>query len=269
MDTTVATPDIELGFQQDDAAMAGADFVDIGTLMNDDPAPTVAQTEPVATVQPTQDDAAHGGKGYLTQEEVNQIIGQRLGDERRKYEATPEYLLGQQLIRERAARENISAAEAYNRIRNDHVQSKAEQYAQNPKDFYADYLTQQLQPQTPPTPQITNVPNSASSLTQQLIAAGAMDMGFQPQHITPQFAADAQQYGVPTALLLWQRGQAPTQDAVVATLEQRKRAPQPMRPMSNGGTVPTRDYASMSSEEFRKLEAKLQQATLDGRRVRL
>lgn len=271
MDTTVANEPIEVGFQQDDAAASSADYVDVSTLLDESQPPTVAP-EPVATVQNTQDDAAKGGKGFIPQADFDRILGARLRDERVRHEASPEFMLGQQLIRERAARDGVTAEEAYRRITNDHVQQRAEQYVKDPKSFYTDMLTQQLQPQTPQTPQTSPTPNTpadAATLTQQLIAAGAMDMGFQPQHITPQFAADAQQYGVQTALLLWQRGQAPTQDAVVATLEQRKRAPQPMRPMSNGGTVPTRDYASMSSEEFRKLEAKLQQATLDGRRVRL
>lgn len=269
MENSVATPAADVGFEQVDAAQFdnSAETVDVGTLMQEDTTPTVAPAEPVATIQQPQDDAA-SGKGFRSQEDFNRVLGQRLGDERRKYEASPEYMLGQQLIRERAARDGITAQEAYQRIQNDHVQQKAEQYAKDPKAFYADYLTQQNRPYTP-TPQPASQPADAASLTQQLIAAGAMDMGFQPQHITPQFAADAQQYGVQTALLLWQRGNAPTQDAVVAQLEQRKRAPQPMRPMSNGAATPTRDYASMSSEEFRKLEAKLKQATLDGRRVKL
>lgn len=271
MENTVATPDLELGIQQDDAAATAADYVDIGALMNEPESPTVA-SDPVATDQPTQDDAAKGGKGFLTQEDFDKALGERLQRERTRHESTPEYLLGQQLIRERAAREGITPQEAYQRIRNDHVQQKAEQYAKDPKAFYADYLTQQYQPQqTPPT---FNQPVSAASLTQQLIDAGAPSMGFQPHHITAQFAADAQQYGVQAALAFWQRSQqaAPqraTEDAVIAQIEQRKRAPQPIRPTTNGGAVPSHDYQNMSSEDFQKLEAALKQATLDGRRVRL
>lgn len=270
MENTVATPAVEAGFGQDDAAQFenSADLIDVGTLMQEDTEPTVATAESVATVQQPQDDAA-SGKGHLTQADFDRILGQRLGSERTKYESSPEYMLGQQLIRERAAREGITADEAYRRIQNDHVQQKAEQYAKDPKAFYADYLTQQNTPTTPTQQTYQQPPADAATLTQQLVAAGAMDMGFQPQHITPQFAADAQKYGVQTALLLWQRGRAPSQDAIVAQLEQRKRTPQPMRPMSNGASSPTRDYTNMSSDEFKKLEARLKQATLDGRRVKL
>ena len=268
MDTTVANEPIEVGFQQDDAAATGADYVDVSTLMGEPQTPTVAP-EPVATVQNTQDDAAKGGKGFIPQADFDRILGARLRDERAKHEATPEFMLGQQLIRERAARDGVTAEEAYRRITNDHVQQRAEQYAKDPKSFYADMLTQQMTPQAPPIRPTNNTPDPAASLTQQLIAAGAMDMGFQPQHITPQFAADAQKYGVQTALVLWQRGQTPTQDAVVAQIEQRRRAPQPMRPTGNGGAMPTYDYSAMSSEEFKKLDAKLKQAAMNGQRVRL
>lgn len=275
MDTTVANAPIDMGFPQDDAAATGADYVDVSALMNETGAPTVAPTEPVATVQAPQDDAAKGGKGFIPQADFNRILGERLGDERKKYEATPEFMLGQQLIRERAARDGVSADEAYRRITDDHIKQRAEQYDKNPKEFYADMLRQQMTPNTPPTPQPPReTPASAMTLTQQLLEAGAPSMGFLPQHITPQFAADAQELGVRAALALWKRGmqaqpQSASPEAIIDQIEQRRRAPQPMRPTTQASGAPSYDYASMSTEEFRKLEQQIKKATSEGRRVRL
>lgn len=163
MENSVATPAADVGFEQVDAAQFdnSAETVDVGTLMQEDTTPTVAPAEPVATIQQPQDDAA-SGKGFRSQEDFDRVLGRRLGDERRRYESSPEYMLGQQLIRERAARDGITAQEAYQRIQNDHVQQKAEQYAKDPKAFYADYLTQQNRPYTP-TPQPASQPADAAA----------------------------------------------------------------------------------------------------------
>lgn len=260
------------GMPQDDAA--ASNYVDVSELMNDS-APTVAPVEQNATVPQPQDDAAKDST--FNQTDINHILGVRIDAERarmtRRYESSPEYQLGQMLIRDRASREGISAEEAFRKIQSESITQRAEQYAKDPKAFYADYLTQQTRPNATPTPPPNTPPAvDGATLTSELLKAGAQEMGFLPQHITAQFVADAQQFGVQAALSFWQRSQsasAPTADAVVSQLEQRKRAPQPIRPVGKPSTATTMDYSEMSSEDFKKLDAKLRQATLDGRRVKL
>jgi len=250
---------------QDDNA---SDYVGIEDLMSESDDGTVEQ----AQTAPAPDDAGTAGSAPAqqtaqTQTDFDKVLGKRLYDERSKQEtrwrSTPQYLLGEELLQERMKRENLSEADAYEKIRAERREAKAQQYARNPQEFYADYLAEKEPTKTQPS-------NSAEELTRMLIEAGAPDMGFTAGDITPQFAEDAQKYGVSAALAMWQRTRsADTQAQARQQMDVQRSLPRSHSIQGQAAGAPALDYSTMSDEDFDKVTAKLNRATRDGRRVRL
>lgn len=221
-----------------------------------------APDEPAQETSGTAPGSANVDQNITNQKDFNKALNARLGEERtrltRRYEQSPEYMLGKQLLEERMRKDGLTADAAYQTIRNEQIQAQAKNYKDNPASFYEDWLRSQSQPQrqsTEPTPQ------TAESLTSQLMdarARGVMPEDFQPNDITADFIANVQKYGMDGALAVWDNTRPQqARTAIVNELERRQNMPQPMR--SNGDFVAPRppDFAHMSSEEFKKWDAAL------------
>lgn len=251
---------------QDDNA---GDYVGIEDLMSESEESTVEQ----AQTAPAPDDAgtaapAPEAQTAQTQTDFDKVLGKRLYDERSKQEArwrsTPQYLLGEELLKERMAKDNLSEADAYERIRAERRDAKAQQYARNPQEFYNDYLAEKEQPRQ------TQQSGGAEEFTRALIEAGAPDMGFTADDITASFTEDVQKYGVQAALAMWQRTrEAGTRAQAREQMNVQRSLPRPHTVQGQPAGAPAYDYSTMSDEDFDKVIAKLNQATLDGRRVKL
>ena len=253
-----------MAMSRDDNA---TDYVGIDELMSESEESTVEQNapddagtaQPAPVSQPAQEQAD-------TQTDFDRVLGKRLYDERAKQEqrwkSSPQYRLGEELLRERMAKANLNEQDAYAQILAERRDQKAQQYASNPQEFYKDYLAEREPKQTQS--------GGAEEFTRALIEAGAPDMGFTAEDITASFTEDVQKYGVQAALAMWQR----TRDA--GTRAQAREQMNVQRSLPRSHTVqgqpagaPVYDYSTMSDADFDKVMAKLNQATLDGRRVKL
>ena len=241
-------------------------------LSNVAPAPEVSDAQIDADIDAMMGDAepapeaeTHDGSAdaqITNQKDFNKALGARLGEERdrltRRYENSPEYQLGKQMLAERMRRDNLSADDAYKAILDENIKAQAKQFKDNPEQFYEHMLRSQNQRQ-----QVQQTPSheqTAMNLTQQLIDAGnrgAMPENFTPQDITPEFISNAQAYGIDAALVMWSNRAAGTREDVVAELTRRQSMPVPMR--STGDNVAPRpvDFEHMSKEEFARYEAAL------------
>lgn len=207
---------------------------------------------------------AYADQNITNQKDFNKALNARLGEERtrvtRRYEQSPEYMLGKQMLEERMRRDGLSADAAYKRIRDEQIQSQAQAYKENPENFYEDWLRSQSQTTRQTTG--TQPPPTAEDLTSQLMDArnrGVMPNDFQPNDITSDFIENVQKYGMDSALAIWDTTRPQhTRAAIVNELERRQQMPQPIR--SNGDFVSPRppDFKNMSSEEFKKWDAALQ-----------
>lgn len=223
-------------------------------LMNNSQSDTVGAAEGAPEAVQTYADGTQSEETIANQTDFNKVLGKRLHAERSKYESSDEYKLGKSLIDARARKDNVSREEAIKRIRDDEINEKAARYAKNPQDFYRDYLTRDSEPQKP-EPQ-ENV--SPQALANMLIEAGAADLGL--KEITPQIAQDTIEHGAHYALLQWLRTQ---KEQTVA------KVPKTIRSVSQAPAFAANDYENMSSADFKKLEERLRQATLNGQRVKL
>lgn len=221
------------------------------------------------TVEQTQDDAAQQEPVIKNQTDFNAALKNRLQEKEasvsRRYQNSPEFLLGQELLRERM-QNGMSAEQAYQQILDERVKSKAESYRKNPQNFYEDYLRSQSLRQ--PAPQAD--PSDAQSLAEQLIDArenGLLPEDFSPADITPDFIADVQEYGVKAAARIFNASHVAT-DNVLSKVNANSRLPRPMR--TNGANVPPPklNIPDMSDEAFAKLDKRIEEALAKGKRVR-
>lgn len=221
------------------------------------------QGDPAQENPDTASGNAYADQSITNQKDFNRALNARLGEERsrvtRRYEQSPEYMLGKQMLEERMRRDNLSADAAYKRIRDEQIQSQAQAYKENPENFYEDWLRSQSQPARQNT--ASQTPSTAEDLTSQLMDArsrGLMPNDFQPSDITSDFIANVQKYGMDSALAIWDTTRpSHTRADIVNELERRQQMPQPMR--SNGDFVSPRppDFKNMSREEFSKWESAL------------
>ena len=216
------------------------------------------------------------------QKDFNAALSQRLAGENTKgynrakaeYEASPEMQLVRALIQDRAREKGITEQQALAELQNDRIKQVSENYARNPAQFYEDMLRGR-NPLNAQQPQY-DASAQANEMARQMadaIRAGEIPEGFDVQHLDNDFMEAYREFGnVRVALRLWQaEHKSDVQAKQIATeLQRRQKAPKPMSPTSANPQSPQPpDYANMSSEDFRKLEAKIKQAELQGKKVRL
>ena len=245
----------EMGFSEE-AIETPVDEVDFDSLMDED------------TVEESHDDGAQSEPVIKNQTDFNAALKTRLQEKEasvsRRYQNSPEYMLGQELLRERM-QNGISAEQAYQQILDERVKQKAESYKQNPQNFYEDYLRSQTRQ---PEPQDDG--GDAQSLAEQLIEAreaGLLPEDFSPADITPDFISDVQEFGVRGAAKIFNASHVST-DNVVSKLNANKRLPKTMRTDGVNVPPPKLDIENMSTEDFAKFDKRLADALAKGKRVR-
>lgn len=246
----------EMGFSEE-AVETPVDEVGFEDLMEED------------TVDDSHDDGAESEEPVIrNQTDFNAALKNRLQEKEasvsRRYQNSPEYLLGQELLRERM-QNGISAEQAYQQILDERVKAKAESYRQNPQNFYEDYLRSQQN-----RPQDYEPQGDAQSLAEQLIEAremGVLPEDFSPADITPDFIADVQEFGVRGAAKIFNASHVTT-DKVVSRVAANQRLPRTMKTDGANVPVPRLDIEHMSTEDFEKLDQRLADALAKGRRVR-
>lgn len=257
------------------AGTTGGEEVSIASLMQSQ---GTVETSGVESAQEPEarSDGAEPERPIRNQTDFNAALKTRLAEKEatvsRQYSNSPEYQLGKILLAERMQKDGVSAEVAAQRIRQERIDQRAQQYQQNPQEFYKDYLQDKNQPSQPPQqqPQQQSQTDEASTLAQQLYDAkqsGILPEGFDPnKHITREFIADVQRFGVEAAAAIFQAKSTST-GSIVTELERRQRQPQPIRP--TGGSVPAQkvDFRNMSIEDFEALDAKVSAEMARGRRV--
>lgn len=231
-----------------------------------------------------------------SQRDFNTALNRRLQEERgrlsRRYEDSPAYRVGQQLLADRMEREGLTEEEAMRKIIDERADALADRYAKDPKAYYRDQVAGKLNPKPKPkspsdegdddsTTEIRDTRNTGEvgKYLAQEAKAGRLPEGFGRESITPEFIEDVEDMGIRAALRLWERtnsgapakaapqkGGQPTREEIIAELERRQKQANPIR--VNGGNVEPRqrDFSPehMSKEEFRKADEALERA-LKGR----
>lgn len=263
MEETITAPTESIGTE--------ADVVTLSELFADDAGGTAEpeQTETVATE--SHDGGAEQPEPIRNQKDFNAALRVRLQEKEasvaRRFESSPEYRLGQQLLRDRMSREGITAEEAAVRIERDMIAQQAAEYQKNPQRFYEDYLRNQTQPASRQSVQ----QDPAANIAQELIAAkesGLLPDSFDPQrHLTPEFMADVQEYGVRAAARIFSASAA-SADAYANEVAARQRVPQPIRTSGSSMRQAKPDFASMTDAQFRAYSEKIDKALATGKKVR-
>ena len=210
-----------------------------------------------------------------TQKDIDRAFGQRLAQERKKYEQSPEWQLGSMFLDERARRDGVSRSEAYQRIQQERLEERADAYARNPKQFYSDLLAGNVSTPQRPTYSQESVPLSQASPEMQARRVGAelanmYNAGQLPDGFDVRTSLDQDtynniiEYGAPAAMRIWAAEHGPA-----AELARRQPGPAPMRPTSSNKQSGPTDFSQMSTEDFFKKRAEIQKALLDGKKVRL
>lgn len=256
----------------------GGNEVNISDLLTDNPQGTVEAPGAENAQEPiTRSDGAEPERPIQNQTDFNAALKTRLAEKEatvsRRYTSSPEYQLGKMLLAERMQKDGVSAEVAAQRIRQERIDQRAQQYKQDPQEFYRDYLQSQTQPA--PAPQANPMQNApqdeASTLAQQLYdakQAGILPDSFDPnKHITREFISDVQRFGVEAAARIFQVQTAST-DSIVSELERRRQQPQPIRPTGGSVSAPKIDIANMTDAEFAALDAKIGDAMAKGKRVK-
>lgn len=208
-----------------------------------------------------------------TQKDIDRAFGQRLAQERKKYEQSPEWLLGSMYLDERAKRDGVSKAEAYQRIQQERLDARADAYARNPKQFYSDLLSGNVQtPQRPtysPEPPLSQAsPEAQAQRVGAELASmyqnGQLPKGFDISGLDQDTYNNIVEYGAKAAMRIWEAEHGPA-----AEIARRQSGPAPMRPTSSNKQSAPTDFSQMSTEDFFKKRAEIQKALLDGKKVRL
>ena len=246
-------------------ADAQSESVEEVTITAEAPAP--AETGNESTVVNTPVDEAK----HQTQKDIDKAFGQRLAQERRKYEQSPEWQLGSIYLEERAKRDGISKAEAYQRIQQERLDARAEAYAKDPKQFYKDLLQGNTVPQQrqtfsqpareTPEAQAQRVGEELASMYQ----AGALPYGFDiKSNLDQDTYNNIVEYGAPAAMRIWAAEHGPQRE-----LARRQSGPAPMRPTSSNKQSGPTDYNNISTADYYKKKEEIRKAILDGKKVRL
>jgi hypothetical protein len=208
-----------------------------------------------------------------TQKDIDRAFGQRLAQERKKYEQSPEWVLGSMYLDERAKRDGVSRAEAYQRIQQERLDARADAYARNPKQFYADLLSGNVQTPQRPNQYSPEMPPASPEMQAQQVGAELASMyqaGQLPEGFDIRSSLDQDtynnivEYGAKAAMRIWAAEHGPA-----AEIARRQSGPAPMRPTSSNKQSGPTDFSQMSTEDFFKKRAEIQKALLDGKKVRL
>jgi len=224
-----------------------------------------------ATQKPKQNERT------FTQAELNQILADRLEQERKK----PAYQYGAAAISARAKRDGVTEQEAFTRIRAEENARIAKEYADNPEKAYADMLNgtfnpyapqQQEQPKTPQQPQYRYAAEEVAETLETMEKGGKLPQGFTSESVTNEFAMDAMKNGVEAALYRWitaNPNRNVTRESVADEMARRRNLPTPMQ--SGGGNVTNRSVSpkAMSKEEFAKLDKEIEKGHRSGFAVRI
>ena len=230
------------------------------------PAETGAQGRTVANNTPADEAKPQ------SQKDIDKAFGQRLAQERRKYESSDAYQLGNSILNERAKREGITPAEAYQRIQQERLDATADAYAKDPKRFYKDWLQgntpNQQQRQTFGGPAQEDPETQARRVGEELAKmyqAGSLPDGFDVRSSLDQDTyRNIIEYGAPAAMRIWAAEHGPA-----AEIARRQSGPAPMRPTSSNKQSGPTDFSAISSDEYFKKRAEIKKALLDGKKVRL
>lgn len=237
---------------------------------------TISAAEPTAPAETGKENTVENnnppadGAKPQTQKDIDRAFGQRLAQERRKYEQSPEWQLGSMYLDERAKRDGVSRAEAYQRIQKERLDARADAYARNPKLFYQDVLQgNMVTPKSQQSPAMPEEPQAQARRVGEELAtmyqAGELPDGFDIRSSLDQETYnDIVSYGAPAAMQIWAARHGPERE-----LARRQSGPAPMRPTSSNKQSAPLDFSTISSEEFFKKKAEIRKAALDGKRVRL
>ena len=270
MEETIATMTDGIGAEVSASAGAEPDVVNLSDLFIDEAGGAAEPTQTETVTPEAHDGGAEPTDPIRSQKDFNAALRVRLQEKEasvsRRYESTPEYRLGQQLLRERMSREGISAQEAAARIERDMIAQQAAEYQKNPQRFYEDYLRTQNQPQARQTaPQ-----DPAASIAQELIAAkeaGLLPDSFSPQHLTPEFIADVQEYGIKAAARIF-AASAASADAYAGEVAARQRVPQPIRTSGSSMRQAKPNFATMTDAQFDAYNKRIEAELAKGKKVR-
>ena len=211
----------------------------------------------------------------------NHIPEYRIREVREKAAAqvqgSPEYQLGAALLRERMARDGVTAEEAHRRIVSDRAAEKAKEAKADPEKFYRDFYAGNgaPQPQQAPKAEPAAAEGDITSEFMSIVNSGQLPAGFLPEHITPEFKDDMLRMGASRALRLWaaesgaQRTAQPTQQTAQQQRQQPTTAPQRISGAESTRKPVDFSKGAMSDKEFDAMLAKIQAANARGDRVSL
>lgn len=275
---TTVTPDDAIESAAPEASAGEIDLSELASLLENEgnaesPAPAKAKAA-------SRDGSAQPSAKAMSQEAFNAALSGRLTEERfrvqRRFEQSPEYQIGAQLLRTRMAQEGVTAEEAARKILDEHISARAESYKNDPKAFYEDMLRGNMGQPVPaqPTTEKPNAP-AANSIAEQLVRAreaGIMPEHFTSKDITSEFVQDVSELGAERALRVWSREHAAAPSSrsdILGELSRRQAQPQPMRSTGdNVGRKPI-DFTAMSDEEFERWEAEINRRAARGERIML
>lgn len=280
----------DLGVNDGFESGEGAREVHVSDLIETKPTAN-AETKPAGTEGSPQAQTRNGGaqtapgQDIKTQVDFNRVLGSRLTQERdkvgREFRATPQYSLGDELIRERMVRDGVSAEEAHRRIRAERADRLAEEAVKDPRKFYRDAYSGGLTQPPPQQPipqqqQEQPLPQQSQSVGAEIMSyvnSGQIPAGFSPEQLTKEFVAYAQVYGVQEAFDNWssKRAGQPPQPAQQQPAQQQRPAQAPMRVTGGDATRKPVDFTreAMSDADFDKLLEKMESASARGDKVRL
>lgn len=250
-------------------AAAEDDVVELSSLQEE----SEGQDKGEGTVEAQDGDAQtaqEGDDGPLSrnetqnQERINEAVSRRLNAERKKLSSDPYYQLGRLY-----AEPFKDTAAAHEQL----LKDRAEKLAEDPKALAMEVLKRGRREEPGPVP--GDPRESVADIVSGLIEMG--DRGELPADFNldaylqaaPDFISNYQQYGIRAAVKmagLAVQGQQAAKTS--AKLESNARLPQSTRPASTPREGPP-DFEHMSAGEFRKWEARIQQASGQGRRVKL
>lgn len=232
-----------------------------------------SETHADGAQQPEQAENQNVGTSKDFSAALNKRTAEIQAREQAKYESSDEYQFGRMMLQQRAARENITVQEARRRYEQEQVSSQAAEYQRDPKKFFEDYV--RTQNGTPPVQQAQpqQLQSEAAIISQQIVEArenGLLPESFSPADATPAFISDIQRFGIEGAARLFavSKPQAPTAANIADELERRRSAPRPMRPASQGGGAGAPRFDRMTDEQFKKIDADIERAIMEGKRIR-
>lgn len=244
------------------------DVVSVADLM--DPVSEETQGETQAETLEPQADAAQ--RTYTKQEFDDEVRRRaayiKKGTEeqyRRELEADPYYNMGRKFAAAEAAKAGKKPYEVLPDVEKNFMERQAKELAENPEALAMSFLNAQV---PRPAPDIGR--QTAAGIARDLgnlMDAGVLPRNFDLQQVVaanPGFLQDCAQFGVGATIGRMQQAYQEQQQVAARN----NSLPQSTRPGHNeqSGRI---DYSNMSSDEFAKVQERIRQAHLAGKKVRL